>query len=94
MGILKLCKIVFCFFFKKKSCANFKFYENKIHPAFTCRKFFESVHIRKVAIKMLTSNLRDILYFKLAVNHTHLRTGKQIKKEFSFASVAERDEYT
>ena len=40
------------------------------------------------------SNLRDILYFKLAVNHTHLRTGKQIKKEFSFASVAERDEYT
>ena len=58
-------------------------------------KFFKSVHTRKVATKIFNiANLRDILYFKLAVNNrTHQRAWKaDKKKEFNFASGAKRDE--
>ena len=58
-------------------------------------KLLESVHKRKVATKIFNiANLRDILYFKLAVNNrTHQRAWKaDKKKEFNFASGAKRDE--
>ena len=58
-------------------------------------KFFESVYTRKIATKIFNiANLRDILYFKLAVNNRiHQRAWKtDKKKEFNFASGAKRDE--
>ena len=58
-------------------------------------KLLESVHKRKVATKIFNiANLRDILYFKLAVNNRiHQRAWKtDKKKEFNFASGAKRDE--
>ena len=58
-------------------------------------KFFQFVNTRKVATKIFNiANLRDILYFKLAVNNrTHQRAWKaDKKKEFNFASGAKRDE--
>ena len=49
-------------------------------------KFFESVHTRKIATKIFNiANLRDILYFKLAVNNRITREhGKPIKKGIQF----------
>ena len=59
-------------------------------------KFFESVYTRKIATKIFNiANLRDILYFKLAVNNRiHQRAWKtdKKKKEFNFASGAKGDE--
>ena len=58
-------------------------------------KLLESVHKRKVATKIFNiANLRDILYFKLAVNNRiHQKAWKtDKKKEFNFASGAKRDE--
>ena len=51
-------------------------------------KFFESVHTRKVATKIFNiANLRDILYFKLAVNnHTRQIAWKLDKKRNSIVS--------
>ena len=45
-------------------------------------KFFDSVHITKVATNIFNiANLRDILYFKLAVsNRTHQRAWKTDKR--------------
>ena len=52
---------------------------------FYMSEVFESVHIKKVAIKVFNiANLRDILYFKLAVNNrTHQRAWKTDKKKGS-----------
>ena len=56
-------------------------------------KFFESVHIRKVATKIFNiANLRDILYFKLAVNNcTHQIAWKSDKKWNSILPQAQRE---
>ena len=49
-------------------------------------KFSDSVHARKVATKIFNNaNLRDILYFKLAVNTPiHHRSWKTDKKGIQF----------
>ena len=56
-------------------------------------KFFESVHTRKVATKIFDiANLRDILYFILAVNNrTHQRAWKTDKKRNSILPQAQRE---
>ena len=56
-------------------------------------KFFESVHTRKIATKIFNiANLRDILYFKLAVNNRkHQRAWKTDKKRNSILPQAQRE---
>ena len=56
-------------------------------------KFFESVHTRKVATKIFDiANLRDILYFILAVNNcTHQRAWKTDKKKNSILPQAQKE---
>ena len=56
-------------------------------------KFFKSVHTRKVATKIFNiANLRDILYFKLAVNNrTHQRAWKTDKKRNSILPQAQKE---
>ena len=56
-------------------------------------KFFESVHTRKVATKIFNiAKLRDILYFKLAVNNrTHQIAWKSDKKRNSILPQAQRE---
>ena len=56
-------------------------------------KFFESGHTRKVATKIFNiANLRDILYFKLAVNNcTHQIAWKSDKKRNSILPQAQRE---
>ena len=57
-------------------------------------KFFESVHTRKVATKFLILQTCVIFYisnWQQIIVHTR-EHGKQIKKEFNFASGTKRDE--
>ena len=56
-------------------------------------KFFKSVHTRKVATKIFNiANLRDILYFKLAVNNRiHQRAWKTDKKNNSILPQVQRE---
>ena len=56
-------------------------------------KFFEPVHTRKIATKIFNiANLRDILYFKLAVNkHIHQRAWKTDKKRNSILPQVQRE---
>ena len=56
-------------------------------------KFFESVHTRKVTTKIFNiAKLRDILYFKLAVNNrTHQIAWKSDKKRNSILPQAQRE---
>ena len=56
-------------------------------------KLFESVHTRKIATKIFSiANLRDILYFKLAVNNRkHQTAWKTDKKRNSILPQAQRE---
>ena len=56
-------------------------------------KFFESVHTRKVTTKIFNiAKLRDILYFKLAVNNrTHQIAWKSDKKRNSILPQGQRE---
>ena len=56
-------------------------------------KFLESVHTRKVAIKIFNiATLRDVLYFKLALNNrTHQRGWKTDKKRNSVLPQAQKE---
>ena len=56
-------------------------------------KFFESVRTRKVATKIFNiANLRDILYFKLAVNNcTNQGAWKTDKKRHLILPQAQRE---
>ena len=56
-------------------------------------KFLESVHTRKVATKIFNiATLRDVLYFKLAVNNrTHQRAWKTDKTRNSILPQAQKE---
>ena len=73
-----------------QTCENINLCENKTHPVFICQKALSSLSL---SIKIFNiANLRDILYFKLAVNNcTHQIAWKSDKKWNSILPQAQRE---